>query len=62
MPNTVPPIIDIESAQKYLEFINFALPAGSSFQPLLVAYLTDETKASELVNGFKEGIFYGAKL
>ena len=39
-----------------------ALPAGSTFQPLMTCYLTDDTDPDDVERGFKEGVFTGVKL
>ena len=62
MPNLSPPITSIEAARSYRQRILKALPIGISFTPLMTAYLTDEMSPQTLRNGFKEGIFIGAKL
>ncbi|MEB3308337.1 MAG: dihydroorotase [Cyanobacteriota bacterium] len=62
MPNLQPPIISVAAARAYLERIRQALPAGSDFQPLLTAYLTDSIAAGEIARGFHEGVFQACKL
>ncbi|HEV2546334.1 MAG TPA: dihydroorotase [Stellaceae bacterium] len=62
MPNLVPPITTAAAAIGYRERIIAALPAGSSFVPLMAAYLTDDTDAVELARGHREGVFTAAKL
>jgi dihydroorotase len=39
-----------------------ALPAGSTFQPLITCYLTDNTDPDDVERGFREGVFAGVKL
>ena len=39
-----------------------ALPAGSTFKPLLTCYLTDDTDPDDVERGFKDGVFTGVKL
>ncbi len=44
MPNLIPPVIDTKSAISYRDRILAAQPA-STFTPLMVIYLTDNTSA-----------------
>ncbi len=62
MPNLVPPVTSVKTARAYRKRIRTALPQGSSFTPLMTAYLTDTTNATELVQGHREGVFVAAKL
>ena len=62
MPNTKSPITSIERAISYKESIVEAIPESSKFQPLMTMYLTDETDKEELINGFKNDVFFAAKL
>ena len=62
MPNTKDPIISISKAIDYKKSISEALPANSSFEPLMTLYLTDETDRNQLITGFKNNVFFGAKL
>ncbi|HEY9079598.1 dihydroorotase [Magnetovibrio sp.] len=62
MPNLVPPVTAAADAQAYRERIRAALPEGSTFEPLMTAYLTDNTDADDLAAGFKDGVFAAAKL
>ena len=39
-----------------------ALPPGSTFQPLMTCYLTDDTDPDDVERGFREGVFTGVKL
>ncbi len=45
MPNLVPPVVTTADAVAYRERILAALPEGSSFTPLMTAYLRDDTDA-----------------
>ncbi len=45
MPNLQPPVTTTALARAYRDRILAALPAGSSFQPLMTLYLTDLTDA-----------------
>ena len=62
MPNTKTPITSVESAISYKKSIVEALPESSKFEPLMTMYLTDETDKGELINGFKNNVFFAAKL
>ncbi len=62
MPNTKNPITSVESAISYKKSIIEALPESSNFEPLMTLYLTDDTDRTELINGFKNKIFFAAKL
>lgn len=62
MPNLSPPITSIEAAKAYRNRIMAAVPEGHRFTPLMTAYLTDDTKAEELIEGHRQGVFTAAKL
>ncbi|MDA9746100.1 dihydroorotase [Prochlorococcus sp. AH-736-K20] len=62
MPNTKSPITTINSAISYKNSIAESIPVGSKFEPLMTMYLTDETDKGELINGFKNNVFFAAKL
>ncbi|MEY2842898.1 MAG: hypothetical protein RI920_935 [Pseudomonadota bacterium] len=47
MPNLRPPVITAEQAVGYRERIQACVPAGLSFEPLMVLYLTDNTPPEE---------------
>ena len=49
MPNLRPPVTTAEQATAYRDRIRAAVPAGLSFEPLMVLYLTDNTPAEEVV-------------
>jgi dihydroorotase len=48
MPNLVPPVTNAVEALAYKERILAARPSGSSFEPLMVLYLTDKTTAEDI--------------
>ncbi len=48
MPNLQPPVTTVRAALDYRERILAALPAGSSFEPLMTLYLTDTTSSDEI--------------
>ena len=62
MPNLSPPVTTSAAGAAYRERIMTALPTGTAFTPLMTCYLTDDTDADDLANGFAEGIFTAAKL
>jgi dihydroorotase len=62
MPNTKSPITTINSAISYKKSITELIPESSKFEPLMTMYLTDETDKEELINGFKNNVFFAAKL
>ncbi|MBX9632512.1 MAG: dihydroorotase [Burkholderiales bacterium] len=62
MPNLRPPVTTTAHAQAYRERILAALPAGSSFEPLMTLYLTDNTPAEEIRRARASGIVHAVKL
>jgi dihydroorotase len=62
MPNLQPPVESVAQASAYRERLRAARPAGSSFEPLMTCYLTDDTDPSEVERGFQEGVFTALKL
>ncbi len=62
MPNTKIPIVSIDKALAYKKSICSFLPKDSKFIPLMTIYLTDETSLKEIKLGFKENVFFAAKL
>ena len=62
MPNTKKPITSIEKCISYKKSISEALSSNSTFKPLMTIYLTDETIKDELIEGFKNKVFFAAKL
>ena len=48
MPNLTPPITTVAHARAYRARILGALPAGTSFEPLMTLYLTDATTAADI--------------
>ena len=62
MPNLTPPITSVQAARAYRQRILEALPKPVMFTPLMTAYLTDCTDATELERGHGEGVFTAAKL
>ncbi|MCG6657226.1 dihydroorotase [Halomonas campisalis] len=62
MPNLKPPVTTTEQALAYRERILAALPAGSSFEPLMTLYLTDMTSAEEIERAKASGLVQAVKL
>lgn len=62
MPNLVPPVTRTDQAAAYRDRILAALPDGSSFQPLMTAYLTETTDPDDLAAGHAAGILTAVKL
>lgn len=56
MPNLVPPVLQAEQALAYKERILAKRPEGSSFDPLMVLYLTDNTSAEDIEKAKSSGI------
>ena len=59
MPNLVP---RNDRGRRARYRILAAVPQGHNFTPLMTCYLTNSLAASELVNGFEQGVFTAAKL
>ena len=62
MPNTKIPITSVNYAISYRNSIIEAIGKDTKFTPLMTIYLTDTTKKDVLVDGFKNKVFFGAKL
>ena len=65
MPNLVAPITTANLAEDYRRKILQALPNEQkckNFMPLMTCYLTDETSANDISQGYKDGVFAAAKL
>src|ERR1043165_1590398 len=61
MPNLVPPVTTVKAADEYRLRI-LSATAGSDFEPLMTAYLTDSIAPDEIARGHAEGTFTAAKL
>ncbi|MCE9685454.1 dihydroorotase [Shewanella sp. AS16] len=61
MPNLVPPVMDTAAALGYYDRIRQAQPQGQ-FEPLMVLYLTDNTRAEEIFKAKASGKVVAAKL
>jgi dihydroorotase len=62
MPNLKPPVTTTDAALAYRQRILAALPAGSTFQPLMTLYLTDRTPVGEVDRALESGHVVGFKL
>jgi dihydroorotase len=62
MPNLDPPVTTIAAAEAYRARILAALPADTSFTPLMTCYLTDEADGRALAAGYERGTWAAAKL
>jgi len=62
MPNLKPPVTTTEQAGAYRDRILAALPAGASFEPLMVLYLTDNTPPEEIRKAKASGFVHAVKL
>ena len=56
MPNLRPPVTTAAAAAAYRERIVQALPAGSTFTPLMTLYLTDNTPPEEVARAKAAGV------
>ena len=62
MPNLQPPVVTTAQATVYRQEILSALPAGSTFQPLMTLYLTEQTDPQDVRDGFESGVVTAVKL
>ena len=62
MPNLLPPVVKVKDAEAYRSRVLAARPEGSSFQPLMTCYLTDDTSPDEVESGFRNEVFTAVKL
>lgn len=62
MPNLRPPVLTTADALAYRRRILAALPPGSSFEPLMTLYLTENTTAAELRAARASGVVIAVKL
>lgn len=61
MPNLVPPVTNAEMASAYRQRILAARPEGSSFEPLMTLYLTNQTSLEDIRTAKAAGVI-AAKL
>jgi dihydroorotase len=62
MPNLKPPVARVEQAAGYRERILRALPEGSSFEPLMTLYMTDNLSIDEIRQAKACGFVKAVKL
>lgn len=62
MPNLVPPARTTAEVAAYRDRILAARPTGSSFEPLMVLYLTDNTDPAEIRQAKASGFVHAVKL
>lgn len=62
MPNLAPPITTTQQATAYQRRIKTALADGSTFEPLMTLYLTDQTAPDEILRARASGIVHAVKL
>ena len=62
MPNLSPPATSTDDALAYRERILAHVPGGSSFDPLMTLYLTDNTAPEEIARAKESGRVFGIKL
>ncbi|MCC4834534.1 dihydroorotase [Shewanella sp. 1_MG-2023] len=56
MPNLVPPVTDATMVSAYRERILAARPQGSSFEPLMTLFLTNNTTAQDIIDAKAAGV------
>ena len=61
MPNLTPPVTHVADAVAYRERIMAQRPKGSTWQPLMVLYLTDNTTVEEIRAAKDSGFIHGCK-
>ena len=62
MPNLVPPVVTMAQASAYRDRIRAALPAGSTFEPLMTLYLTEGTDPDDVAAAAACGLVKSVKL
>jgi len=62
MPNLVPPVVTARDASSYRERILAALPEGSTFEPLMTLYLTENTDPDDMAAAHASGLIKAVKL
>jgi len=61
MPNLKPPVTSTEQAAAYRQRILAALPPGSTFEPLMTLYLTNNTPPEEIHRAKASGFVHAVK-
>jgi dihydroorotase len=62
MPNLVPPVVTAADAVAYRDRILSALPDGSTFEPLMTLYLTEQTDPDDVAAAHASGLIKAVKL
>ncbi len=62
MPNLIPPVVTSDDAHQYYQRIQAALPRGSTFQPLMTLYLTEESDPDDITAAAQSGLVKAVKL
>ena len=62
MSNLVPPVVTGADAAAYRDRILAALPEGSSFEPLMTLYLTEDTDPADVAAAHASGLIQAVKL
>jgi dihydroorotase len=62
MPNLVPPVVTAADAVAYRDRILSALPDGSTFEPLMTLYLTENTDPDDVAAAHATGLIKAVKL
>ena len=62
MPNLLPPVVTAAQARAYRKRILAALPTGSTFDPLMTLYLTEETSPQDVAEAAESGLVAALKL
>lgn len=62
MPNLVPPVVTGSQAAAYRDRILTALPEGSTFEPLMTLYLTEDTDPEDVARAHASGLIKAVKL
>ena len=62
MPNLTPPVLNGNQAVLYKERIKKAIPKTHNFEPLMTLYLTEKTNKNQLMDAYKRGTVFAAKL
>ncbi|MFS4582762.1 dihydroorotase [Phaeobacter sp. C3_T13_0] len=62
MPNLVPPVVTGDQASAYRDRILAALPDGTTFEPLMTLYLTEDTDPADVAAAHASGLVKAVKL
>jgi len=62
MPNLVPPVVTAAQASAYRDRILAVRPEGSTFTPLMMLYLTEDTDPDDVAHAHASGIATAVKL